>query len=52
MPDRIYKLASVILASGQNIRPSAAIAIAIKFIELLNDIEQFKHDQAQTSLDC
>jgi hypothetical protein len=52
MADRIYKLASVILASGHNIRPSAAITIAIKFIELLNEIEEFRHDPAQTSLDC
>ena len=52
MPDRIYKLASAILASGQNIRPAAAITIAVKFIELINEIEQFKHEQAQTNLDC
>jgi len=52
MADRIYKLASAILASGNNIRPQAAITIAIKFIQLLNEIEKFRYDQAQTSLDC
>jgi hypothetical protein len=51
MPDRIYKLASAILASGTNIRPWAAITIAVKLIELVNEIERFKHE-VQVHADC
>ena len=53
MPDRIYKLASALLAGAPTIRVEAALIIAEKFIELINAIEEFKrHDQAQTHLDC
>jgi hypothetical protein len=48
MADRIYKLASAILAAGNNIRPQAAILIAIKLIELVEQIEGFKREIAQS----
>src|SRR5262249_41527248 len=46
MPDRIYKLASAILASGNNIRPQAAITIAMWFVQLMVEIEGFKNETA------
>ena len=51
MADGIFKLASAILASGNNVRPEAAIRIAVKFIELLEQIERLKHE-AQASHNC
>jgi hypothetical protein len=52
MPDRIYKLASVILASGNNIRPQAAITIAMWFVQLMVEIEGFKNETAAVRHDC
>jgi len=49
MADRVYKLASAIMASGNNIRPQFAIILAVKFIELLNEIERFKNEATGVS---
>ena len=50
--DRVYKLASAIMASGRDIRPAAAILIAMKLIEFRGEIERFKHETAQAHHDC
>ena len=51
MAERIFLLASSLMASGNNIRPQVAITIAVKFIELIEKIEHYKHE-AQTDHGC
>jgi hypothetical protein len=44
---RIFDLASSILAASPLIEAERALLIALRFVELLNQIEHYRHEQRQ-----
>jgi hypothetical protein len=47
LSERIYRLASVILASSDHVPVERAILVAKRIIELLTELEGYRHEETR-----